>query len=221
MSSQPDQTQDERPDDLEKAITDAAEAMGAQILSDTELAAILEQGEREAMGRDAQARAEGRRFVNEETDGELIETWWAEAGRCASIDDAAAFAQRLVTDYRHDSGTICHAIGAASYAMAKAMNASPSGQITGFQAGAVQWMWLRHWNSWDDAPRRLVDYSHLLFPQYDRHFTEISRETAVWLTERAVQNLAESPRAHPNVVARWRDIAVGRFPAFIRVEEEA
>lgn len=208
-------------DELRETIEAAAEALGGHVLTDEQVAELLEAGERHTMERDDQARSEGRRFVDEETDHELIETWWAEAGRCQSIDDATMLAQRLLDDYQHDYGTICHAIGAASYAMAQAMNASPSGHITGFQAGAVQWMWLRHWNQWESEPRRLVEYNDLLYPQYDERFSTISGDTADWLMERAATNLAGSPHAHPDVITRWRDLAAGRFPAFLHVERAA
>lgn len=208
-------------DDLIQKIDSIAHELGGEVLSGEQLAGLIESGERHAMERDEQARSEGRRFVDEETDSELIEAWWADAKGCRSVEDAAALAHRLITDYRHDYGTICHAIGAASYAMAEAMNASPSGHITGFQAGAVQWMWLRHWNQWDDAPRRLIEYGNLLYPADDHTFTEISPETADWLIAKAEANLIASPDAHPNVIARWRDIAAGRFPSFLRITEES
>lgn len=205
-------------DELRETIEAAAAALGGEVMSDEQLAGLIEAGERHTMERDDQARAEGRRFMDEETDTELIETWWADAKGCRSVEDAAALAHRLISDYRHDYGTICHAIGAASYAMAEAMNASPSGHITNFQAGAVQWMWLRHWNQWESEPRRLVEYNDVLYPQYDERFSTISDETADWLMKRAAANLAHLPRAHPNVVARWREIAAGRFPPFVYVE---
>lgn len=213
-------TTPDHDDDVRKSVERIAESMGGRILSDEELAALLDQGERDALERDARARSDGRRFLSEETDGELIESWWADAKRCTSIDDAASLAHRLVNDYRHDYGTICHAVAAASYAMAKAMNASPVGHITGYQADAVQWLLLSHWNVWDDAPRRIVEYQNLLYPQYDYVFTTLPRSTADWLIDRAKTNLATVTYVHPNVIARWRDIAEGTFPSFVRIDED-
>lgn len=217
----PNDTQEQDPqDDVERVLDEIIEASDGMLerVSEIEMAAFVEAGERLTAEHDDQARNEGRRFLDEDQDRELIETWWSEARSCTSIDHATDFARRLIADYRHDYGTICHAIGAAGLAMSQAVQRSPEGHITGFQAGAVGWLWLRHWHQWGDEPRRLVDYSHLLYPQYDRRFAAIDAGTATWLRDRAAALLEGSPQAHPDVRARWADIAAGRFPAFITVE---
>lgn len=211
-------------DDIREAVENAAEQIGGRIMSDEELAEFMTAGEAAISAHDERARAEGRRFVDEETDRELIETWWSEAEDCQSIEDAADLARRLITDYRHDYGTICHAIAAAAIAMAWAVERSPEGGITGFQAGAVNWLWLKHWNQWEDGPRRIVEYANLLYPAYDRHFTEIDADTANWLTKRAQALLAEHDgpaglHVHPNVRARWELVAAGQLPSFVHVTE--
>ena len=212
-------------DELREIVEGVAEAIGGRIASEDELAEAMAAGELAALEHDARARQEARRFVDEETDRELIDTWWREAKECQSIDAAADLARRLVSDYRHDYGTICHAIAVAAIAMAHAVERSPEGGITGFQAGAVSWMLLKHWNDWPDGPRRIVDYANLLYPAYDHHFTEIDRETANWLTRRAQELLAEHDgpsglHVHPHVRARWESVAAGRLPSFVRVVEQ-
>lgn len=209
---------DKDNDELREAIGKAAESIGAEIMSETELAAFMEAGEQQIAAHDDRAKEEGRRFLTEENDQELIETWWAEATACKRIDDAADFARRLISDYRHDYGTICHAIAAAGVAMASAVEQSPEGGVTGFQAGAIGWMLHKRWEQWGDEPRKIVDLSHLLYPQYDEHWTTIHASTAEWLQKRATELLAQHPDAAGSVSDRWRDIAAGRFPAFITVE---
>jgi len=207
-------------EDLERVIDEIVEASDGTLsrASEVELAAFMEAGERQKAEHDDRARDEGRRFLDEERDRDLIETWWSEARACTSIDDAAEFARRLVTDYRHDYGTICHAIGAAGLAMSQAIERSPEGHITGFQGGAVGWLWMRHWHQWGDEPRRLVDYSNLLYPQYDHRFVSIDASTAAWLREKASASLERAQNVHPEVKARWREIADGAFPSFVTVE---
>lgn len=206
-------------DDVVEIIKEVVDQIpGMTLMTPAELTEFMEDGKRAIEAADEKARDEGRRFVDEETDQELIETWWREAENCASIDDASDLAKRLVTDYRHDYGTICHAIAVAGIAMANAIQRSPQGGVTGFQAGAIGWMLHGRWMRWEDSPRRLFDYSDLLLPQYDHSFCEISTDTAEWLVEKAKSNLAKNKNAHPNVKKRWKEIAAGQFPAFVTVE---
>jgi hypothetical protein len=212
-------SEQQQDDEFRRIVEEAAEAIGGRIASDEELATFVEAGERQIAAHDDQAKAEGRRFLDEEQDRELIETWYAEAERCAAIDDAADFARRLIMDYRHDYGTICHAIAAAGLAMAHAVDSSPEGGITGFQAGAIGWLFQRHWLAWGDEPRKMLDLSELLYPQYDDHWQTITPETADWLKAKATELLVKNPTAHPDVRARWTFIAGGKLPAFVRVKE--
>lgn len=204
--------QQARPD-----LTAVVRKLGFTIATDEQIAALVQEGELRKAEHDDQARAEGRQFLDEERDREIIEGWYATAAVCESVDQAAALARLLIGGYRHDYGTICHAIAAASLAMAHAVERSPEGGITGFQSGSVGWMWLTRWNRWEDEPRRIVEYRNLLYPQSDHVFTTISQGIANWLRAEAGRLLAEQPDAHPKVMMRWTNIAAGRFPAFIRV----
>jgi len=205
--------------DVRMNIVRAAHGAGMEIATDEELAALIEAGERATLDADDKARAEGRIFLDEEHDRATIDGWWSEAESCKDIDASTAFARRLITDYRHDYGTICHAIAAGALAMANAVEQSPVGHITGFQAGAVGWLFMRHWHSWGDEPRQMVDLSNLLYPQFDYKFTTIDRQTAAWLQTKAAENIKQAgDHTHPNVIARWREIADGRFPAFVSVD---
>lgn len=143
---------------------------------------------------------------------ELRDRWYAEA-REQSVASIAAFAEKLAA-YDHDYNTICYACGAAAIAAASAIDKSPRGGITGFQASAIMWEFVTEWLHEQNKPLRLVRYEHLLYPQYERHFDKtISQDTADWLRERAGKLLAEREElAHPDVIAHWQNIANGALP---------
>lgn len=166
---------------------------------------------------DEQAISEGRRFLNEETDGEIIEMWWKDAQGCNSIEEACAFATRLLRDYRHDYGTICHALAAGTLAMAWGMNREPEGHITGFQSGFVMWGFVKRWMS-IDGPVRLTQYDQLLYPQYDHQWQSISEETMESLQKIAQKQLEEFSGSDV-VRERLELVASGKLPEFMRVSE--
>lgn len=93
----------------------------------------------------------------------------------------------------HDYGTVCVAIGALAAATARACDREPNGGITGFQAGVVFWEFTRAWGVFgDDAPKRMVQYENMLYPQYAGKFAStITPDTWKWLQERAKNLLAE------------------------------
>ena len=215
MSDNPEPTDDDVLDIIKDAIADHP---NLSIMTPGEVNAFMTEGAKIIAQHDEQAQAEGRRFLSEENDRELIETWWSDAGSMKSINDAAAFGERLLSDYRHDYGTICHALAAGAYAMLSAMNNDDMhGGITGFQASAIAWMLYKHVLHLDDAPRRIIDYSDLLYPQMDHKLRTITPEIHAWLIEKAIENLRERT-ANPAVVARWQMIADGKLPAFMKVE---
>jgi hypothetical protein len=198
-------------DDLRDKIVEAATDAGFQVMSDVELAAFMESGERATLERDDDARAEGRRFLDEERDQDVIAGWYAEAER-VTLATLPTFVQGLTKAYRHDYGTICHAIAAAAVAAAHAVDHAPEGGITGFQAGAVMWEFVRHWDH-ATGPMRLVKYENLLYPQYAEHFAlTISTSTWEWLQEEARKKLAASGKASSDVSAHWQSIVDGRVP---------
>lgn len=158
--------------------------------------------------------------LDEVKDKALIESWKAQAKEI-ELDQLDGFVRRLVTEYQHDYGTICHAVHAAMMAVLSAVNKSPVGGITGFQASCIGWMLIRGmFGVADDAPLRLVDYDDLLYPQHKDRFTEISK--AVWdkLQEKAKKLLEKDHSyAHPDVVDHWRFIVSGQVPFGLKVSE--
>ena len=68
---------------------------------------------------------------------------------------------------------------------------------------------------------RLVKYDDLLYPQHERSFTAISKETRDYVRQKAEENLgADITHVAPRVVEHWRSIARGAVPFGLRVEGE-
>lgn len=123
-----------------------------------------------------------------------IKAEWGEAAHAVTIDTLPEFLTRLTTDYRHDYGTICHAMAIAAVAAASAVDRSPQGGITGYQAGAVMWEFVRAWNhSSNKTGLRMIDYDNLLYPQYKDHYRN-TIAPAVWasLKEAAADMLRDA-----------------------------
>ena len=125
-------------------------------------------------------------------------------------------------DREHDYGTICIAVGACAVAAAKAADRHPNGGITGFQASAVFWEFVRGWGTFGDGPKRMVSYRDMLYPQYEEKFDKrISAETWVWLQDEARKKVPAPESAHPAVLAHWQSIADGVIPFGYSVEDES
>ena len=144
--------------------------------------------------------------------------WYVEA-RNMTPDNLGAFITKLTGEYQHDYGTICHAASAAAVAAAWAVDKSPQGGITGFQAGEIMWGFIIHWMSeLDGKPARLVNYADMLYPQYEGNFDKvISKETHEFLVEQAKNKLKDQTDAGPRVIAHWERIASGEVPFGYRV----
>ena len=157
--------------------------------------------------------------------------WYADVDNVKTVADLTEFVRHLTEDYRHDYGTICHAVAAAALAAAKTVDRSPSGGITGFQAGAIMWEFIRHWIK-KEGPLRLIEYQEMLYPQKEDHFRTISKSTWEWLQKEARELLdgrknrnpdgsvfSDSVDAHPEVTAHWKSIAAGTIPFGYTVKE--
>lgn len=150
--------------------------------------------------------------------------WFKEAKK-QTLDTLPEFANHVMNDYAHDYGSVCHAVAACAIAAAWAANDAPGacGGITGFQAGAVMWDFIKEWMySSNKCGLKIVDYDNMLYPQYaDKFQKKISKETWTSLQEQAKKSLEEdSSYAHPNVVNHWQMIADGHIPfGYVAVEE--
>lgn len=136
---------------------------------------------------------------------------WYERANAMTLAGLPEFLRELTEDYTHDYGTICHAVAAGAVAAARAIDRSPTGGITGFQAGCIMWEFVRRWLR-EDNPLRLVNYGNMLYPQYERYFAKlVSADTWKWLQERATGFLSKET-AHDDVFSHWKRIAEGRLP---------
>lgn len=96
---------------------------------------------------------------------------WFEEARKMTLDKLPDFIHHLLNDYGHDYGTICHALTAGAAATAWAMDNTPQGGITGFQAGCIMWGFIRQWNyRYNKTGLKIVDYDNFLYPQYNDKF---------------------------------------------------
>jgi hypothetical protein len=150
-----------------------------------------------------------------------IQSDWYKEAKNITAEALPTFIKHLTEDYGHDYGTICHALAAAAIAGVYAIENSPTGGITGFQAGAVMWEFILHWmyESSKDNPRRLLDYEKMLYPQYAHEFTQISKETWNWLQERAQKQLNEHEAMCPAVKEHMERIVSGTVPFGFTLEE--
>lgn len=143
---------------------------------------------------------------------------WQEEAKTMTLEKLPAFMEKLAT-YAHDYGTICVAMGAAAVAAIKALEHSPTGGITGFQAGAVFWEFQRGWGVFGkDRPIRMLQYEYMLYPQYESDFSEISQGTWDWLKGEAAKKLIEMPSASSHVREHWQQIVEGNIPFGFHVE---
>lgn len=154
-----------------------------------------------------------------EKDG-VHQSWYKERPR--TPEELAAFVTKLLTEYRHDYGTICHAVAASAIAAARTVDASNQGGITGFQAGCVLWEFIKNWMSWHEQPMKLVRVEHMLYPQYERDFDKtIKRSDMEWLVERAKKELEKSDDFMVREVREHMErIAEGIPPFGYRVVED-
>jgi len=123
--------------------------------------------------------------------------------------------------YKHDYGTVVHAMTATAIGAAKALNKSSGYGISGFQAGAVMWEFIKRWGMVDEGPLRLVSYREMLYPQHCNKFEKlISKDTWDWLQEEARTNLAVHGGSADSVTEHWQKIADGEVPFGYEVEED-
>jgi len=148
------------------------------------------------------------------TEKDGVHAQWYEDAKKQTVDTLPSFIRHLTHDYKHDYGTICHAIAAGAIGAAWAVEHSPEGGITGLQKGAIMWQFIRHWMDYDEnEPMRLVKFDEMLYPQYERTFTSISTSTWEWIQKQAKNKLSETDgHVHPAVKKHWESIVAGRVP---------
>ena len=142
-----------------------------------------------------------------EADKEIIRKWFTED--ISSVDE---FINKLATEYEHDYGTVVHAMTAVAIQALKKFDNTPQGGITGFQANAIMWIFIRNW-MYHEGPMKLVHYERMLYPQYEGEFSkEIDKDTWKYLQDSARKNLVASVGVRPEVRAHWVSIVEGNIP---------
>lgn len=142
-----------------------------------------------------------------------------------SLEKLPEFLRHLTEDYEHDYGTIVYAMAAGMIATMEAMDRTPQGGITGFQAGCIGWEMIKEFMSTKkDAPLRLVDYSDLLYPQYECKFQKtITPDVWKYLKKEAKKLISKKNSdgvlANPDVKTHWKKISEGIVPFGITVKE--
>jgi hypothetical protein len=138
--------------------------------------------------------------------------WYKEADK-QTLETLPAFLDKLVK-FEHTYNTICYAIATGAVATAHALDRSPHGGITGFQAEAIMWEFIRGWLDIKDKPMRLIRYEEMLYPQYDYHFDRcITQDTWKWLQKETSKLLSEKYKlANPLVLEHWKHISQGKVP---------
>ena len=119
---------------------------------------------------------------------------WYKKARKMSMDKLPEFINHLMNDYRHDYGTICHALTSGAIATMWAMDKKAG--ITGFQASCIMWEFIQNWMSeYKDKPLQLLNYENLLYPQYEDKFSKtISQSTWDWLRKEARKKIRQADK---------------------------
>lgn len=150
----------------------------------------------------------------------IHEAWFKEA-KSMTLEKLPGFLKHLTEDYVHDYGTIVHALGAGAVATAWALNNSPAGGITGFQASCVMWDFIQNWfYSGNKCGLRLLDMDNLLYPQYEYKFKTIPGEMFAAIQEEAKKRIDTARHVHPDVYQHWLNIVAGEIPFGLEIEEE-
>lgn len=124
-----------------------------------------------------------------------------------------------------DYGTICLASAFAAAATAWAIQNSPQGGITGFQAGCIGWEFLSQWGAPElgKCGARILKYDDLLYPQYERKFSSITPATLESIRKAAAKNLEGLEDGDgfvsDSVVAHWKSIVAGKVPFGLEVAD--
>lgn len=158
-----------------------------------------------------------------EADG-LQKEWMAQA-KTQTLETLPEFLRKLTSDYQHDYGTICHAIAAAAVGAATAVNKSPAGGITGFQAGAVMWEIVEGWGALSPGPKRMQNFEDLLYPQMAYKFRTVPKSILGWLKEQAQKRIAEwqatgFEHVSERVRAHMAKVAKGHIPFGLSIQED-
>ena len=117
-----------------------------------------------------------------------------------------------------DYGSICCAIANSALAAANAANHHKKAGITGFQAGAVMWEFIRQWNySHNKCGLRIVDYDNMLYAQYEDKFQKtISKSVFEALQKQAQEHLDKDKADHEKYLKDMKQYEID-LAAFVKM----
>ena len=152
----------------------------------------------------------------------IHEEWFKQAKQ-VTLKTLPKFINHLLNDYKHDYGTIVHALSAGALATVYAMNKHKQGGITRFQASFVMWDFIRNWMyTTNKTSLKIIDYDKMLFPQYEDYFDKkINSDTWKSIQKEAQKRLNEiyDYPIHQDVIKHWKSIVKGNVPFGYKVIE--
>lgn len=152
-----------------------------------------------------------------------LEKEWFKTAKEMTIDELPTFIDHVMGDYKHDYGTLCHAIASCALAAAYAANRHKNGCITGFQAGFTLFDFIREWQyPSNKAGLKIINYDDMLFPQHEYKFQKTIKKSTWESLQEEAQKLLDEPGTfvHPAVMEHWESIVNGRVPFGYAVEEK-
>lgn len=153
------------------------------------------------------------------TEEQKVHEQWYEEAKKQTTTTLPDFINHLMNDYEHDYGTCCHAIAAGAIATSWAMNGVLN--ITGFQAGAVMWEYIQHWQyTSNKTGLKMIDYDYLLYPQYESHFDKQISAKKFELLQKEAKFLLSNPGGVEKVRAHWQSIVDGVIPFGYTIKKE-
>lgn len=156
--------------------------------------------------------------LNEESESfQELKKEWLEKAREQTMDTLPDFLNHLMNDYRHDYGTIVHAMVAGLIATFWAMDREDQIGITGFQASFVMWGFIRNeFYCHNQTGLQLLDFDNLLYPQnIHKVLPNVSSQLKERLKEIAsekIENKKEDMQnglIAPEVWEHWEKLASG------------
>lgn len=155
--------------------------------------------------------------LNEKEHQDLIKTWYE--FKPNTPKELAEFAEKLLGEYRHDYGTICHAAAAIAHAGAWLVDRDQrQGGLTGFQGSVISHLFVSKWLH-IDSPYKRVMYEQMLYPQYKDDFEKVIPKSVFdWLQKQAKKKLAEKGGVG-KVRDHWQSIVDGKVPFGYKVKD--
>lgn len=150
--------------------------------------------------------------IHEEDDIHL--QWFQELKEIDNTKDLLVFIERLLNDYDHDYGTVCHATVASALATIRVFSKIEG--MTGNQMGFVMWGIIKELCFRDNKlGLKIIDYDNLLYPQYEDKFKfTITNEKCEALQFECYKKIKNTNyrNAHIEVLTHWYETVNGKKP---------